>query len=241
MKTIGLIGGMSFESTAVYYDLLNTMARRRFGGLASAELLLHSVNFADIAALQTADRWADAAGKLAGVAQRLQQAGADCILICTNTMHKVAPAVREAISVPLIDIVHETAVALKAKGASRPLLLATRYTMEDGFYHRQMANHGIEVMVAAKPSRDRIHSIIFDELCRGRILDSSRSEMHAIIDAARAEGADAVILGCTEICLLLDPDGLSLPGLDSTRIHCDSAARFAMGDEVDVAGGKRCA
>ena len=148
MKTIGLIGGMSFESTAVYYETLNRMARDTLGGLASAELLIHSVNFADIVALQQSGRWDEAARRLAAIAGRLQQAGADCVLICTNTMHKVARPVREAISVPLIDIIDETALALKAGDAKRPLLIATRYTMEDGFYHRQMADHGVDVLVA---------------------------------------------------------------------------------------------
>jgi aspartate racemase len=232
MKTIGLIGGMSFESTAVYYNQLNSMARDTLGGLASAELLLHSVNFADIVALQQSGRWDEAARHLAGIAGRLEQAGADCVLICTNTMHKVAKPVRNAISVPLIDIIDETALALKAKGAKRPLLIATRYTMEDGFYHRQMADHGVEVVVAPKDARDRIHAIIFDELCKGKVLDHSRVEMLDIIAAAKAEGADSIILGCTEICLLLDPDNLPLPGFDSTRIHCESAAMFAMGNAV---------
>jgi aspartate racemase len=229
MKTIGLIGGMSFESTAVYYDLLNTMARDALGGLASAELLLHSVNFADIVAMQQAGRWDDAGRHLADIARRLEGAGADCVLICTNTMHKVASDVRAAISVPLIDIIDETALSLKASGATRPLLIATRYTMEDGFYSRQMADHGIEVMVAPKQARDRIHAIIFDELCKGSILDGSRTEMLGFIDDAKAAGADSIILGCTEICLLLDPDSLALPGFDSTRIHCRAAAKFAIG------------
>lgn len=228
MKTIGLIGGMSFESTAVYYDLLNGMARDTLGGLASAELILHSVNFADIVALQQSGHWDEAGRRLAAIARGLEQAGADCVLICTNTMHKVALPVREAISVPLIDIIDETALALKAAGARRPLLVATRYTMEDGFYHRQMAGHGVDVVVAPKNARDRIHAVIFDELCKGKISDSSRLEMLAFIEAAKAAGADSIILGCTEICLLLDPDNLPLPGFDSTRIHCLSAANFAM-------------
>jgi aspartate racemase len=232
MKTIGLIGGMSFESTAVYYDLLNGMARDTLGGLGSAELILHSVNFADIVALQQSGRWDEAARRLAAIARSLEQAGADCVLICTNTMHKVAKPVREAIAVPLIDIIDETALSLKAEGAKRPLLIATRYTMEDGFYHRQMAEHGIDVMVAPKDARDRIHAIIFDELCKGRVSDSSRAEMLNIIKAAKTEGADSIILGCTEICLLLDPDNLPLPGFDSTRIHCRSAANFAMAEEM---------
>jgi len=227
VKTIGLIGGMSFESTAVYYNLLNGMARDTLGGLASAELILHSVNFADIVALQQAGRWDEAGARLAAIARGLEAAGADCVLICTNTMHKVADAVRNAISVPLIDIIDETALRLKAEGASRPLLIATRYTMEDGFYHAQMASHGIDVMVAPKAARDRIHAIIFEELCRGHVREESRSEMFAFIEQARADGADSIILGCTEICLLLDPDALSLPGFDSTRIHCEAAAEFS--------------
>jgi len=233
VKTIGLIGGMSFESSAVYYNLLNSMARDAHGGLASAELILHSVNFADIVALQQAGRWDEAGTRLGNIARNLQDAGADCVLICTNTMHKVADDVRSAISVPLIDIIDETAVRLKGAGAGRPLLIATRYTMEDGFYHAQMARHEIDVMVAPKSARDRIHAIIFDELCRGHIRQDSRGEMLAVIEAAKADGADAIILGCTEICLLLDPDTLSLPGFDSTRIHCEAAARFSSRKVVD--------
>jgi aspartate racemase len=241
MKTIGLIGGMSFESTAVYYQLFNTMARDALGGLASAELLLHSVNFADIVALQQAGRWDEAGRRLAAIAGRLEQAGADCVLICTNTMHKVASDVRAAISVPLIDIIDETALALKAGGIRRPLLIATRYTMEDGFYASQMADHDIEVVVAPKQARDRIHAIIFDELCKGTVRDESRAEMLDIIDAAKADGADSIILGCTEICLLLDPDNLPLPGFDSTRIHCRSAAKFAIGGAMTFADERKYA
>jgi aspartate racemase len=241
MKTIGLIGGMSFESTAVYYQTLNHLARRRFGGLASAEILLHSVNFADIVALQKAGRWQEAGALLAAIAGNLDKAGADCVLICTNTMHKVAAEVQAAISVPLIDIIDETASALRAAGKSRPLLLATRYTMEDGFYHRGMHNASIDVMVPREPGRSRVHDIIFSELCAGRILDSSRAELLAIIEGAKAEGADSVILGCTEICLTLDPARLPLPGFDSTVIHCEAAARFAFADRAALESGRKYA
>ncbi len=241
MKTIGLIGGMSFESTAVYYDLLNNMARKRFGGLASAEVLLHSVNFAEIVALQQTGRWDEAGKRLAAIAANLESAGADCVLICTNTMHKIADQVQAAISVPLVDIIDETAMALKARGCKRPLLLATRYTMEDGFYHAQMAGYGIEVMTSEKAGRDRIHSIIFDELCKGKVLDTSRAEMLAIIDAARSTGADSIILGCTEICLLLDPDHLPLPGVDSTLVHCEAASEFAFNDQTVLDGLRKYA
>ncbi len=232
MKTIGLIGGMSFESTAVYYDRINTLARNALGGLASAEILLHSVNFADIVALQKAGRWTEAGDRLAAIAKGLEGAGADCVMICTNTMHKVAARVRAEIDIPLIDIIEETARALKSKGARRPMLLATRYTMEDGFYHRQMAEHGIEVVTAPQAARDRVHDVIFDELCRGRVLDASRDELVAIIEAAKADGADSIILGCTEICLLLDPEALPLPGFDSTAIHCLAASAFALSGDL---------
>lgn len=241
MKTIGLIGGMSFESSAVYYDLLNRMAQQALGGFASAELILYSVNFDDIVALQRAGRWDEAGRRLGDVAARLERAGADCVLICTNTMHKVADAVRAAITVPLIDIVEETALALKAAGRSRPLLLATRYTMEDGFYHRQMEKHGIDALTAPAPDRERVHSIIFDELCKGDIREASRSEMHGIIERAVAMGADSVILGCTEICLLLDPESLPLPGFDSTRLHCAAASIYTQGKHLESGDERRYA
>ena len=241
MKTIGLIGGMSFESTAVYYQTLNQLARERFGGLASAEILMHSVNFADIVALQKAGRWKDAAARLAAIARNLEAAGADCVLICTNTMHKVAAEVQAAISVPLINIIDATAAALKAAGKSRPLLLATRYTMEDGFYHRGMERESIEVMVPQEPARTRVHDVIFSELCAGKVLDSSRLELLSIIEAMKTQGADSVILGCTEICLTLDPAKLPLPGFDSTAIHCDAAARFAFADDMALETNRKYA
>lgn len=241
MKTIGLIGGMSFESTAVYYQTLNKLARDRFGGLTSAEILLHSVNFADIVGLQKAGRWAEAGVRLAEIAARLEAAGADCILICTNTMHKVADSVRAAISVPLIDIIDETAIALKAAGKRRPLLLATRYTMEDGFYHRGIQRHGLDVMVPEEPGRTRVHDVIFSELCAGQVLDASRADLIGIIEDNKAIGADSVILGCTEICLSLDPERLPLAGFDSTALHCQAAARFAFADENALESSRKYA
>ena len=228
MKTIGLIGGMSFESTAVYYQTLNKLVRERVGGLASAEILLHSVNFAEIVALQKAGDWTKAGDRLASIASGLEAAGADCILICTNTMHKVADRVRSSLGVPLIDIIEETAGALSRAGKNRPLLLATRYTMEDGFYHRAMHRAGIEVMVPAEPDRTRVHDIIFDELCAGKVIDTSRTQLLDIIARAAVAGADSVILGCTEICMILDPQDLPLPGFDSTAIHCAAATRFSL-------------
>lgn len=237
MKTIGLIGGMSFESSAVYYRQVNEAVRSRLGGLTSAEVLMHSVNFEEIVALQKAGRWDLAAKRLSDVAAGLERAGAACVLICTNTMHMVADEVEARLNVPLINIIDETAHALKDGGAKRPLLLATRYTMEQPFYAERMKRHGIDIMVPDAEGRTATHDIIFDELCAGRVLDRSRDRLVAIINKAKADGADSVILGCTEICLILDPAALPLPGYDSTTIHAEAAVDFAL----DGAVGRRAA
>jgi len=231
MRTIGLIGGMSFESSAVYYRQINEMVRDRLGGLSSAELLMYSVNFEEIVALQKAGRWGDAAARLGDAAHRLQTAGAECVLICTNTMHLIAPEVAARISVPLIHIIDETAAALKAAGRVKPLLLATRYTMEHGFYAERMAENGVSIMVPGPEDHTVTHDIIFNELCAGVIKDESRRKLHDIIERAKAEGADSVILGCTEICLILDPNALILPGFDTTTIHAEAAVDFALAEE----------
>lgn len=229
MKTIGLIGGMSFESTAVYYRMINEAVRQRLGKLHSAEILLHSVDFQEIVEMQKAGRW-DAAGKrLGAVAAGLERAGAGCILICTNTMHLVADTVAQATAAPLIHIIDETTRSLDAAGRRRPLLLATRYTMEHGFYAERMKRSGIDVMVPDDAGRTLVHDVIFGELCQGKMLDASRDRVLAVIETARAEGADSVILGCTEICLLLDPASLPLPGFDSTAIHAGAAVDFGLG------------
>ena len=226
--TIGLIGGMSWESTAVYYRLLNEAARASSGGLASADVLLHSVDFAEIVALQKAGRWDLCASILAQSARRLEAGGAECVLICTNTMHLVAPEVSASVGIPVIDIIAETGAALKAAGRTKPLLLATRYTMEHGFYADRMEKaHGIRPLVPDAEDRALVHAVIFDELCQGKVLDASRRAVLEVIARGRAAGADSVILGCTEICLLLDRDRLELPGFDSTAIHVAAAHRFA--------------
>ena len=235
MQRIGLIGGMSFESTAVYYRLINEAVRRERGGLASADIVLHSVNFEEIVALQKADRWDEAARRLTESGMGLTRAGADCMLICTNTMHLVADQVEAGLSVPLINIIDETGRALVAAGRKRPLLLATRYTMEHGFYAERMARQGVTVMVPDAVGRARVHETIFGELCAGLVRDESREDVMALIETAKAAGADSVILGCTEICLLIDPDKLSLPGFDSTRIHAEAAVRFALGERRQAA------
>jgi len=230
MKTIGLIGGMSWESTAVYYRHINQQVRRMRGGLASADIALRSLDFTEIVALQKAGRW-DLAGQMLGEAGAgLARAGADCVLICTNTMHLVAEPVASMVGVPLIDIISETAATLKTDGRKRPLLLATRYTMEHGFYTNRMKSLGLDIMVPDSDGRQIVHDVIFGELCQGEVCDTSRAAYLDIIDQARASGADSVILGCTEIGLLLDPATLPLPGYDSTILHADAAIRFALDD-----------
>lgn len=228
MKTIGLIGGMSFESSAVYYRLINEVVRDRLGGIASADILMHSLNFAEIVAMQKTGRWDEAAERLAASARSLEGAGAGCVLICTNTMHLVADTVADAISVPLIHIVDVTAQAIRKAGLRRPLLLATRYTMEHSFYTERMRHFGLDPMIPDDADRGFVHDVIFDELCAGTVRDASREGYRTIIEKARDQGADCVILGCTEICLLLDPDDLALPGFDSTCLHALAAIDLAL-------------
>ncbi|MDO6963420.1 aspartate/glutamate racemase family protein [Rhizobium alvei] len=227
MKRIGLIGGMSFESTAVYYERLNRLANAKAGGFTSAELLLHSVDFAPIVTMQKEGRWHEAGERLADIAENLQRAGADLVLLCTNTMHKVSSQIRARISIPFLDIIDCTADEIVRRGCRRPLLLATNYTMTDGFYQDHMRKRGIEIVTPAAEDRTEVHRIIFEELCAGKILGSSRDTLFRIIDRARHERADCVILGCTEICLILDPEKLALPGLDTTAIHCHRAIEMA--------------
>ena len=231
MKRIGLIGGMSWESTATYYRLANEAVRAARGSLASADILLHSLDFSAVVALQKAGRWDLAAEMLADSARRLERAGADCVLICTNTMHLVSAEVQAAVSIPLIDIIHETGATLSRAGYSRPLLLATAYTMEHGFYADRMeAATGFRPLVPDAADRAFVHRVIFEELCAGHVDPASRRGFEAVVERGRAAGADSVILGCTEIGLLVRPDALALPGVCSTEIHAAAAVRFALGE-----------
>lgn len=231
LKKIGLIGGMSFEGSAVYYRKINEAVNRALGELNCAEILLDSVNFQDIVAMQKSNRWDDAGVRLAQAARNLQAGGAECVLMCAVTMHLVADAVTQATDLPFIHIVDAVARRLQAAGRRRPLLIATRYTMENGFYPAYMQPYGIEVMVPDAPDRNRIHRIIFEELSQGRALPASRALLVSIIEQAKALGADSVIFGCTEICMILEADQLPLPGFDSTAIHVDAAVAFALGGQ----------
>jgi len=238
MRMIGLIGGMSWESSAAYYRILNQGVRDRVGPTASARCLLWSFDFAEIEALQHAGDWDGLAERMVEAARRLEAAGADVLLICTNTMHKLADAVQDAIKVPLLNIIDITAEALKKAGAKRPLLLATRYTMEQDFYvERMRREHGLDPIVPEAADRDDVHRIIFSELCCGVVLDESRARYMDVIARGRAAGADSVILGCTEIGLLIKPEDLDLPAFDSTLLHADAEIEFALRQQ----GGKQAA
>lgn len=231
MKRIGLLGGMSWESTAVYYKRVNEQVRERLGGLNSADVVLRSVNFDSIVSLQKAGAWADAAAALGTVAKELESAGADMILICTNTMHLLAKEVQDTVKVPLIHIADVTGQAVVDAGCNRPLLLATRYTMEQGFYRdRLKARFGLDALVPEDLSaRQDVHDIIFSELCCGIVKETSKARYQQIVAAGKAAGADSVILGCTEIGLLVGPDDFDIPTFDSTLLHADAAVNMSLG------------
>lgn len=228
MKTIGLLGGMSWESTQGYYRVINQGVKQKLGGLHSAQIALYSVDFAPIEQLQAAGDWQGAAELLSSAAQKVQAAGADCLLICTNTMHKVAPQVEAAIQIPLLHIADATAEVLLAQGVERVGLLGTAFTMEQDFYKGRLTEQfGLQVLVPNQVDRALVHQVIYQELCVGQIELSSKAEYLRIIDQLAAEGAQAVILGCTEIGLLVQQGDTQVPLLDTTVIHAEKAVAFA--------------
>lgn len=229
MKTIGLIGGMSWESTVPYYRIVNETVRARLGGLHSARIVLYSVDFHEVERLQRAGDWDEAGRLLARAARALEAAGADFLVLCTNTMHKVAAAIEAAAPVPLLHIADPTAVAVKAAGCTKVGLLGTRFTMEEDFYSERLRrNHGLDVLVPDREDRDVVHRVIYDELCLGKVLPDSRSQYRRIMARLVERGAQAIILGCTEISLLVGDDDATVPLFDTTRIHAESAALHAL-------------
>ncbi|MEM7501038.1 MAG: aspartate/glutamate racemase family protein [Pseudomonadota bacterium] len=229
MKTIGMIGGMSWESTTTYYQLVNRLTRDRLGGLHSAQLLLWSFDFAAIEALQMAGDWGQATEEMVVAARRLEQGGADCLLICTNTMHKMAADVQSAVNVPLLHIADATALALKSDRIEKPLLLGTRFTMEEDFYLGRLRDqHDVAAITPDAGGRDTVHRVIYDELCQGIVSEASRRLYVDIVDTEIASGADGVILGCTEVGLLLRPQDVSAPLYDTTELHAKAAVDFAL-------------
>jgi aspartate racemase len=229
-KTLGLLGGMSWESTLPYYRVINETVRERLGGLHSARLLLYSVDFAEVERLQHAGDW-DAAGALLGRAARsVRDGGAELLVICTNTMHKVADAVETASGLPLLHIADPTGAAIRAAGLTKIGLLGTRFTMEQAFYRQRLIErHGLDVIVPDADGRELVHKVIYEELCLGRIRDESREAYRRIIAELAARGAQGVILGCTEIGLLIGPADVDVPLFDTTALHARAAALAAIG------------
>lgn len=228
MKTIGLIGGMSWESTASYYRLINQAVQARLGGLHSASLLLHSVDFAAIEQLQRAGDWDAAGALLAQAARGLQAAGAGALLICANTMHKVAPAIASAVQIPLLHVVDATAAAVHRAGVRQVGLLGTRFTMEQAFYVERLQQQGLDVLLPDADDRATVHRVIYEELCRGRILDNSRDDYRRVMAALVAHGAEGIILGCTEIALLVAAADATVPLFDTTELHAQAAVDWAL-------------
>ena len=229
MKTIGLIGGMSWESTVPYYRLVNEAVARRLGGLHSAKVLLASVDFAEVEAMQRGGDWAAAARLLADTARSLERAGADFLVVCTNTMHKVADEIEGAVGIPLLHIADATAAEVKARGLSKVGLLGTRFTMEQDFYRARLRDrHGIEAVTPGEADRALVHRVIYDELCLGKVLDPSRGEYRRIIRGLVEQGAQGVVLACTEIPMLVGAADSPVPVFDTTALHARTAAEWAL-------------
>ena len=230
MKTIGLIGGMSWESTVTYYQMINEGIKDSLGGLHSAKVLLYSVDFFEIEALMSRGAWDDAAELLSDVAHRLEAAGADMILICTNTLHKVAPQVQNRIRVPLVHIAEAAAEELLSKGITRVGLLGTKYTMTQEFYREKLTERGIDVLIPEGEEIDLVNRVIFDELCLGVVKEDSKAGYLKVIANLQARGAQGILLGCTELGLIVSQEDVSLPLFDTTVIHAKKAIELALRD-----------
>ena len=229
MKTIGMIGGMSWESSIEYYRIVNEVVRDRLGGLHSARSVMISVDFAEIATLMQRDAWEPVTSILVDAAKRLEIAGADFILVCTNTMHKLAPEIQKRIDIPLLHIADATARKIRQLGLQKIALLGTRVTMQEDFYKGRLSRkYGLDVVVPGKADVDAVDRIIFDELCVGKILPASKETYKQVIATLAAAGAEGIILGCTEIGLLVRPEDVALPLFDTTRIHAEAAVDFAL-------------
>lgn len=228
MKTIGLLGGMSWESTIPYYRQINEQVKQQLGGLHSARLVLYSVDFQQIEQLQRSGDWVQAGAVLAQAGQALQAAGADFIVLCTNTMHKVAAAIEAAVTIPLLHIADPTAQAITNAGLKTVGLLGTRFTMEQAFYRERLQQHGLKVLVPEEAERELVHQVIYQELCLGQVRDESRLQYQQVMQQLVAAGAEAIILGCTEIGLLVGPADAAVPLFDTTALHARAAAAKAL-------------
>jgi len=231
MKTIGLIGGMSWESSIEYYRLINEGVRQRLGGLHSAKSVMVSVDFAEIEALQHAGEWEKATGMMIAAAQAVERGGADFVVICTNTMHKMADQVQEQIGIPLLHIADATAERILSQGLHTIGLLGTKFTMEEDFYKgRLVDNYGLQVLIPAPQERETVHCVIYDELCLGRIEPRSKAQYVAIMEGLVQQGSEGIILGCTEIGLLVEAADSQVPLFDTTLIHAQAAVDWALAD-----------
>ncbi|RLM26035.1 aspartate racemase [Brenneria goodwinii] len=229
MKTLGLIGGMSWESTIPYYSTINEYVKNQLGGLHSAKIILHSVDFHDIEQLQSQGDWQQAARVLSDIAMGLEKAGAEAIVICTNTMHKVADAVENASQLPLLHIADATGESIAKQGMKKVGLLGTRYTMEQDFYRQRIRDrYGIDVIIPDSAGRETVNRVIYEELCQGKIDAGSRQAYREIITQLERQGAEGIILGCTEIPLLLSADDANVPLFDTTTLHAIAAAKYAL-------------
>ena len=229
MKTIGLIGGMSWESSIEYYRIINETARDRLGGFHSARSIMYSVDFAEIETLQQQGRWEEATELMITAARRVEDGGADFVVICTNTMHKMADDVQRHINIPLLHIADATAERIKAQGMGRIGLLGTKFTMEEDFYRgRLVEKHGLDVFIPDEEGREIVHRVIYDELCLGEIKPSSKAQYVSVMENLVGDGAEGIILGCTEISLLVGQEDSPVPLFDTTRIHAVAAVEFAL-------------
>jgi aspartate racemase len=228
MKTIGLIGGLTYVSTLEYYRLINEMVNEQLGGSEAAKLIIYSVNFGDIKKLTVAQDWAGIASLIGDAAKKTEKAGADCLLLGANTMHRIAPEIQEMMGIPLIHIASETAKAIQEKGMKKVALLGTKYTMELDFYHKNLAASGIESLIPSAPDIEIVNDVIYNELSKNQFLPASKQNYLRIINGLAAQGAEGVILGCTEIPLLIKPEDTTIPLFDTTRIHARAAVDFAL-------------
>lgn len=231
MKTIGLIGGMSWESSIEYYRLINQQVKAKLGGLHSAKVIMNSLNFVEIVECQQAGDWEKASMILSNTAKSLEDSGADFVLLCTNTMHKLSEQIQSAINVPFIHIADVTAEQIKSNGLKKVALLGTKYTMEQDFYRQRLESHGLQVIIPNSADVQIVNDVIFDELCKGKILESSKEQYKRIINELAQQGAEGVILGCTEIPLLIKAEDSVLPIFDTTEIHATKAVELALSED----------
>ncbi|WP_026688996.1 aspartate/glutamate racemase family protein [Alteribacter aurantiacus] len=231
MKTIGVIGGMSWESTQIYYRLLNEYVKKRLGGLHSASCIIHSLDFAPIEQMQREGKWTEAGDELARIAKNLELSGAEGIMISSSTMHKLASVIEDAVSIPLIHIGDAIAESIKMRNTKSIALLGTRYTMEEPFMIERLKEHGLNVVIPEKNDRELIHHVIFEELCVGKVRDTSRKRMLEVVEKMYGEGVHGIVLGCTELHMLINQNDVDLPIFDSTQLHVERVVDFMLEEE----------